>query len=163
MTRILICLYCHASFSALPAIEGRIARRQTCNMRETRRIKVPRSNRIAALADSHQLLYVVNLMQRYNPLYSIVKTIINEKILGGFLHGFFENYASDENLGNNHWFWDESKSGGIFIEHGVHFFDMFTGWLGEGKVISAFQLQRPSVKQKINDRVQATVLYQMVS
>ena len=36
---------------------------------------------------------------------------------------------------------------------------MFSGWLGEGKVISAFQLQRPSVKQKINDRVQATVLY----
>ncbi|HYK45645.1 MAG TPA: Gfo/Idh/MocA family oxidoreductase [Parafilimonas sp.] len=122
-------------------------------------LKASEARELAALADSRQLLYVVNLMQRYNPLYSIVNTIINEKILGGFLHGFFENYASDESLDSNHWFWDESKSGGIFIEHGVHFFDMFSGWLGEGKVISAFQIQRPSVTQKINDRVQATVLY----
>ena len=36
-----------------------------------------------------------------------------------------------------HWFWDRSKSGGIFIEHGVHFFDLFAGWLGPGKVEAA--------------------------
>ena len=65
-------------------------------------LKASEAQELAALADSLQLLYVVNLMQRYNPLYSIVSTIINEKILGGFLHGFFENYASDENLGSNH-------------------------------------------------------------
>ena len=29
---------------------------------------------------------------------------------------------------------DRTKSGGIFIEHGVHFFDMFAGWLGVGAV-----------------------------
>ncbi|MGI8950075.1 MAG: Gfo/Idh/MocA family protein [Chitinophagaceae bacterium] len=114
---------------------------------------------LAALAKSFNLLYVVNLMQRYNPLYEIVKKIIDEKLLGEFLHGFFENYASDENLNATHWFWDEEKSGGIFIEHGVHFFDMFSGWLGEGKLMCALQLQRPCVEQKIIDRVQATVLY----
>ena len=36
---------------------------------------------------------------------------------------------------------------------------MFSGWLGEGEVVSALQIQRPSVKEKITDRVQATVLY----
>ena len=80
-------------------------------------------------------------MQRYNPLYEVVNKIVKEKILGNFLHGFFENYASDENLNADHWFWDETKSGGIFIEHGVHFFDMFSGWLGEGKVVNALQIQ----------------------
>ncbi|MEP6513358.1 MAG: Gfo/Idh/MocA family oxidoreductase, partial [Parafilimonas sp.] len=120
---------------------------------------VNEAEEIVTLAASAQLLYAVNLMQRYNPLYAIVKNIVSEKLLGNFLHGFFENYASDENLDYNHWFWDESKSGGIFIEHGVHFFDMFSGWLGEGKVVSALQLQRYSVNEKINDRVQATVLY----
>ncbi len=114
---------------------------------------------LAAYARSNQLLYVVNLMQRYNPLYEVVKTIIDEKWLGDFLHGFFENYASDEKLVPEHWFWDEEKSGGIFIEHGVHFFDMFSGWLGEGKLISSFQIQRPDVDGKIIDRVQAVVLY----
>ncbi|MEO6166363.1 MAG: Gfo/Idh/MocA family oxidoreductase, partial [Chitinophagales bacterium] len=122
-------------------------------------LKVAEAEELAALANDLQLLYAVNLMQRYNPIYSIVKSMIDQKLLGNFLHGFFENYASDEFLPEDHWFWDESKSGGIFIEHGVHFFDMFSGWLGEGKVLNALQLQRPSVKRKLIDRVQATVLY----
>lgn len=122
-------------------------------------LKTSEAEELLELARSRQLLYVVNLMQRYNPLYKKVKTIIREKILGNFLHGFFENYASDETLGPSHWFWDQSKSGGIFIEHGVHFFDLFEGWLGEGRVAGAWQLERTVIKEKIIDRVQATVLY----
>ena len=114
---------------------------------------------LAAYAQAHQLLYVVNLMQRYNPLYTVVQTIIQEKWLGDFVHGFFENYASDEKLVPEHWFWDVEKSGGIFIEHGVHFFDMFEGWLGKGQLLHSFQIQRPGVIGQVVDRVQATVLY----
>ena len=123
-------------------------------------LRVTEARELAALARDLDLLYVVNLMQRYNPMFQIVKSIVDEKLLGNFLHGFFENYASDEALDENHWFWDESKSGGIFIEHGVHFFDLFSGWLGEGTVLNALQLQRTFVKRKVIDRVQATVLYQ---
>jgi len=123
-------------------------------------LKASEAEELKILAAKLKLLYVVNLMQRYNPLYKIVKTIIEKKILGSFLHGFFENYASDENLGEGHWFWDDAKSGGIFIEHGVHFFDMFSGWLGKGEVISALQLHRENGSARIFDRVQATVLYQ---
>jgi predicted dehydrogenase len=114
-------------------------------------LAVGEAEALVQLARANNLLYVVNLMQRYNPLFNIVKTIIDERQLGDFRHGFFENYASDESLGPLHWFWDPAKSGGIFIEHGVHFFDLFAGWLGEGKLISAFQIGR--------DRVQATILY----
>jgi predicted dehydrogenase len=122
-------------------------------------LKTIEAEELQTLARSLQLLYVVNLMQRYNPLYAIVKRIISETILGNFVHGFFENYASDENLKREHWFWEEKKSGGILREHGVHFFDMFSGWLGEGKVINAIRLQRPGVAAELVDRVQATVLY----
>ncbi len=114
---------------------------------------------LAAIATNANLLYVVNLMQRYNPMFTVVKTIVEENILGKFLHGFFENYASDEFLGPEHWFWDLSKSGGIFIEHGVHFFDLFAGWLGNGNPLSAIQMQRTGQPGTIIDRVQATVLY----
>ena len=123
-------------------------------------LKTQEAEELVALAQSKNLLYTVNLMQRYNPLFSTVKEIIAENLLGDFLHGYFENYASDENLLPFHWFWDETKSGGIFIEHGVHFFDLFTGWLGKGEVIHATQLQRPNITKKIIDRVQATVAYQ---
>lgn len=114
-------------------------------------LAVSEAEALAQLASTNDLLYVVNLMQRYNPLFDIVKTIVDDRQLGDFRHGFFENYASNEFLGPGHWFWDPAKSGGIFIEHGVHFFDLFAGWLGEGRLIDAFQIGR--------DRVQATVLY----
>ena len=122
-------------------------------------LKTSDAEDLCSLAVSSNLLYVVNLMQRYNPLYNVVNKIVKGKLLGNFLHGFFENYASDENLDADHWFWDETKSGGIFIEHGVHFFDMFSGWLGEGKVVNALHLKRPIANGKIIDRVQSTVLY----
>lgn len=111
------------------------------------------------LARDKGLLYVVNLMQPYNPLYRQVKEIIDEKLLGEFLHGFFENYASDENQGPEHWMWNAEKSGGIFIEHAVHFFDMFEGWLGKGKHVSSQKVRRQGYKQDIFSRVQSVGLY----
>ena len=110
------------------------------------------------LAERSDLLFVVNLMQRYNPLYAAVKTLVDAQVLGAFVHGFFENYASDEFLPPDHWFWDERQSGGIFIEHGVHFFDMFAGWLGPGAVVAAQKLSRPG-HPDIWDIAQCTVLY----
>jgi predicted dehydrogenase len=75
------------------------------------------------------------------------------------LHGTFENYASDENLGPVHWFWDRSRSGGIFIEHGVHFFDLFAGWLGPGQVVAAQRGLRPGSSPPIEEHVHCTVRY----
>ena len=123
-------------------------------------LKTSEAEELAAYAQSKNLLYTVNLMQRYNPLYAVVKAIIDEKWLGDFVHGFFENYASDEKLIPEHWFWEEEKSGGIFIEHGVHFFDMFSGWFGRGQLVHAMEIQRDYPGRKIMDRVQALVLYQ---
>jgi predicted dehydrogenase len=122
-------------------------------------LKTSEAEELSLLASKSRLLYVINLMQRYNPLFEMVKQIVGEKILGNFLHGFFENYASSESLGPDHWFWDESKSGGIFIEHGVHFFDLLEGWLGEGKLVSSLLLRGPGIKKQVIDRVQAIVLY----
>lgn len=119
-------------------------------------LRVEEADELVALAQKSGRLLVANLMQRYNPLYSIVAKVIEQQPLGEFLHGYFENYASDENLPSEHWFWDRSKSGGIFVEHGVHFFDMLSGWLGEGKVVAA-QASRRS--DGCEDQVQCTVRY----
>ena len=40
-------------------------------------LRVTEAEELRILATSRQLLYVVNLMQRYNPLYAIVKRIVN--------------------------------------------------------------------------------------
>ncbi|HEY0110050.1 MAG TPA: Gfo/Idh/MocA family oxidoreductase [Fibrella sp.] len=116
-----------------------------------------------AKAKEKGLLMVTNLMQRYNPLFARVKYLVDTKLLGDFLHGYFENYAGDEGLSPEHWFWDRSKSGGIFIEHAVHFFDLFAGWFGQGDVVAAQLAKRPNsaaeASDRIEDQVQATVRY----
>jgi len=104
------------------------------------------------------VLMVTNLMQRYNPMYARIKHLIDKNLLGDFLHGYFENYAGDEGLAPEHWFWDRSKSGGIFIEHGVHFFDLFAGWFGKGTVVASQVIKRPGLSD-LEDQVQATVQY----
>jgi predicted dehydrogenase len=109
-------------------------------------VNLAQADELVALAREKGLLLTTNLMQRYNPLYAQLKTLIDSKVLGEVLHGTFENYACDEGLGPDHWFWDRSKSGGIFIEHGVHFFDMFAGWLGSGRVESAGRVLRPETQ-----------------
>ncbi len=111
-----------------------------------------------AEAQNQGKVLITNLMQRYNPLAEKVGELIAEKYLGEVLHGYFENYASDEGLAPSHWFWDRSKSGGIFIEHGVHFFDLFEGWLGPGQVVAAETTKRPGYDD-LEDQVQATVRY----
>src|ERR1051326_728466 len=104
------------------------------------------------LAKEKNLLVIANLMQRYNGLFDLIRRLVESKALGEFLHGFFENYASDEGLTPDHWFWDRQKSGGIFIEHGVHFFDMFAGWLGRGQVVAAERALRPGtgIEEQVN-------------
>jgi predicted dehydrogenase len=120
-------------------------------------LNVTQAEQMIALAHQRDRLVVANLMQRYNPLWERIGRLIESRILGDCLHGYFENYASDEHLPPEHWFWDRSKSGGIFVEHGVHFFDLFTGWLGPGVVESAQCGIRPGTS--IEDQVQCTVRY----
>ena len=120
-------------------------------------VTMEQADELVAIARDRRLLLVTNLMQRYNPLYAQVKALVDSKVLGEVLHGTFENYACDEGLGPDHWFWDPGKSGGIFIEHGVHFFDMFAGWLGGGRVESAGRVLRPG--SGIEEQVYCTARY----
>jgi predicted dehydrogenase len=120
---------------------------------------VAQADEMIAEARRSDRLLVANLMQRYNPVSDAVGRLIQAKVLGEVLHGTFENYASDENLGPDHWFWDRSKSGGLFVEHGVHFFDLFAGWLGPGKVAAAQRGLRPGSSPPIEEHVQCAVRY----
>ncbi len=102
-------------------------------------------------ARQHQVLMPVNFVLRYVPLVDQVKKIIDRNILGKPLRAYFENYATDHNLGPDHWFWDKKSGGGIFIEHGVHFFDLYRYWFGEAEILwSHVQKRQPS---QLEDRV----------
>lgn len=119
-------------------------------------LTVEKADEWVGLARRKDLLLVADLMQLYNPFFDSVGRVINRAPLGEFVRGYFENYASDENLPPGHWFWDREQSGQIFVEHGVHFFDMLAGWLGAGDAVAA-QASRRS--DGCEDQVQCTVRY----
>ncbi len=101
------------------------------------------ARQVLSLAAEHDRALAVNLMMRYGPLVEPVKTLITTGLLGAPLRGSFTNYAGDGGLPADHWFWDTEQSGGIFIEHGVHSFDLLRHWLGDGRTLAAHQQQRP--------------------
>src|SRR5262245_50705772 len=120
-------------------------------------LTVGQADELIGTARQEDRLLVANLMLRYNPWFDAIRWLVEGRALGEVLRGSFENYASDENLPADHWFWDRSKSGGILVEHGVHFFDLFAGWLGPGQVEAAQVGVRPGTA--IEEHAHATVRY----
>ena len=102
----------------------------------------------------------VNFVMRYDPLYQAVLEIARKGWLGPPTHVGFENYASDEGLGDDHWFWDPEASGGIFVEHGVHFFDIIGAIAGAParNVLGRTWVRGDGTNKE--DRVQALVTYE---
>ena len=99
---------------------------------------------------------VVDHVLRYNPLLRAL-TRLHGTMLGPVQRFCFENDASDEDLGADHWFWEEARSGGIFLEHGVHFFDAAAMLIGrEPTLVSAVAAHRPDGPV---DLVSATVTH----
>lgn len=84
--------------------------------------------KLISLAEERQRKASIDFVMRRNPLYFILKQLCKNGTFGLAERAFLENYAHDDSLPPEHWFWDYEKSGGIWVEHGVHFFDL-TNWL----------------------------------
>ena len=102
----------------------------------------------------------INYVMRYDPLYQTVAQIAREGWLGALTHVGFENYASDEGLGDDHWFWNKDQSGGIFVEHGVHFFDVIGAIVAAPARRVLGQTWTRADGTGKEDRVQALVTYE---
>jgi predicted dehydrogenase len=111
-------------------------------------IRVDQAEQVAAQHARSGRKVTVNFILRHSPIVTMVERIIRDESVGRPLRAYFENYAQDEVLPPGHWFWDRSLSGGIFIEHGVHFFDLYHHWFGPGRVRWAEYLTRPGTSQQ---------------
>ena len=80
--------------------------------------------RIIEVANQENKHIAVDFMLRSHPFIQTIKRWYRENVFGNLRRVFVENYAQDELLSKSHWFWDKSKSGGILIEHGIHFIDI---------------------------------------
>ena len=108
-------------------------------------------------ADARGIRLTVDYVMRRNPLWKAAAALRKGGVLGRLLHMSLTNHAAGLNLPDNHWFWDEAKSGGIWIEHGVHFFDAFAWVAGiKGEIISSRRFARAD---GVVDRVEALATY----
>ncbi len=82
------------------------------------------AQQIRAVQQETGRVVLVNHMIRYNPIIKALRGLSLAGKLGKLRHAVVTNYAQDSLLPPEHWFWDRSISGGIFIEHGVHFIDI---------------------------------------
>jgi predicted dehydrogenase len=99
----------------------------------------------------------VNFVLRFNRIVEILREIVRSELLGRPRRCDLRNYAMQDTVPEGHWFWDRSVSGGILIEHGVHFFDL-AGWVLKMKGLDArsMALER---KPGMQDCVFAAVRY----
>jgi predicted dehydrogenase len=114
--------------------------------------------RILAVRDRTKRAAGIGFMLRFHPLLSTVRTWCESKCFGTLRRVVVENYAQDESLPPSHWFWNKDISGGILVEHGVHFIDLVNHW-ADAKVKTVQGLSHERSPQQ-EDRVLATVLYE---
>jgi predicted dehydrogenase len=97
---------------------------------------LPEATAVVQAASAHRVRLSVDYVLRWNPLYRLLRrlqglsTPAGAPLLGRLRHFAFHNLARDDHLPPDHWFWDPKTSGGIFVEHGVHFFDAAAWLLG---------------------------------
>jgi predicted dehydrogenase len=103
------------------------------------------------------MVITVDHMMRYNPIIQNFMELGRSGALGKLRHVVVNNYAQDDALPADHWFWKEELSGGILVEHGVHFFDIVNA-LGDQQYSEVYGCShRRNEFQR--DRVAAMVLY----
>ena len=99
----------------------------------------------------------VNYMMRFNPLVEVLGVLSRHGVFGELRRVDVENYAQDTSLVKDHWFWDKETSGGILIEHAVHFIDMVHSLTDQKfKKVTGLSSSRNEFQE---DRIIANVLY----
>jgi len=84
------------------------------------------AERVIDAASARTLVVAVDYPMLYTPLVEAVTLFAKSQLVGPLLRISVESIASSQGLDDSHWFWNKEISGGIFVEHGVHFFD----WCG---------------------------------
>jgi predicted dehydrogenase len=123
---------------------------------------LPDANAAIDAAHGRDVKLTVDYVMRWNPLYWLIQRLQGlrradgEPVLGELRRFAVENLAADERLPADHWFWDRATSGGIFIEHGVHFFDA-ASWLFGNPPITVAAVQAARTSGEIDTVVASTV------
>ncbi len=101
-------------------------------------------------ADRRGAVAAVNLVLRQNPLYRLLRRSLATGWRAQLQRLEVANEAHGD-LPPGHWFWDPAQSGGILVEHGIHFLDLFAWLAGAARPLAAWGA--PAAAGRIAPRV----------
>jgi predicted dehydrogenase len=86
----------------------------------------------------------VDYVLRHHPAFQLVARLSASALFGPLRTFSLQNFA--QVLPGDHWMWDTEKSGGILVEHGVHFFDAYGQIAGAPEEVCGSAPRRESVE-----------------
>jgi predicted dehydrogenase len=116
------------------------------------------AKKIIQVRDRTNTVAAIDFIMRFNPLLQAIRHFSQQGIFGRLRRVDVENYAQDEQLPPEHWFWNPDRSGGILIEHAVHFIDL-VHFLAPANVLAVNGLKHSRNPQQ-EDQIMASVLYE---
>jgi len=114
-------------------------------------------DRILEARDRTGMSASIDHIMRFNPLLISLKSVVDSGALGKLRRADIENYAQDETMGPSHWFWNIDISGGILLEHAVHFIDLIH-YLQPSEVTGVTGMRQVR-NNRLEDQVMANVTY----
>lgn len=121
-------------------------------------ISLSDAKKIIQVRDQTNTVAAIDFIMRFNPLLQAIRHFSQQGIFGRLRRVDVENYAQDEQLPPEHWFWNPDRSGGILIEHAVHFIDL-VHFLAPANVVAVNGLKHCRNPQQ-EDQIMANVLYE---
>jgi predicted dehydrogenase len=115
------------------------------------------ARRLVEVRDRTGRVATVDFMIRFTAVAEALARWGRERPFGRLRRAVVENHAQDETLPPEHWFWDPAQSGGILVEHAVHFLDLVSSMTDARAVRVDGWGHRRNARQE--DRVLATVAY----
>jgi len=119
--------------------------------------EVDDADELLSAAKDHHVRVGVDYVMPYTDLHGLLLRVAASDVFGRVTSIMLENCATVEGLDDDHWFWDREQSGGIFVEHGVHFFDLGAR-LASSRAESVIGFASTAADGKEN-RVQASLQY----
>lgn len=115
------------------------------------------AEKLVTTRDKTGAVAAVNFMLRFNPLIELLVSWGHNGTFGKLRRAVVENYAQDETLPLDHWFWNPEVSGGILVEHSVHFLDLVDSIAcAEIEYVDGARRKR---NEQQEDQVMANVVY----
>ena len=112
---------------------------------------------LLSAAQDHHVKVGVDYVMPYTDLHRLLLRVASSGVFGRVTSIMLENCRPIQGLDDDHWFWDREQSGGIFVEHGVHFFDLGAR-LASSRAVSVIGFASTAADGKEN-RVQASLQY----